>query len=114
MPIRGVDELRAGLRNALCWRAFSTSIFGKALYNARGDVLEKAIAYYHPHPVSTPMLCHAQGLSVIQGLSWSMWIDLIGAAVNLVLEPPADAFGWGSMPAMGIEGSAWKASWRSW
>lgn len=86
---------------------FAASIF--ELYNAKGPVLEKAIAYYHIRSIGHPIVLATFALTGafrgIQNLSWSMWISLIGAAVNLALNPLL-IFGWGPIPRMGIEGSA--------
>ncbi len=79
------------------------------LYNADGAVLQKAISYYHIRSIGHPIVLATFALTGafrgIQNLSWSMWISLIGAAVNLVLNPLL-IFGWGPVPRMGIEGSA--------
>jgi multidrug resistance protein, MATE family len=88
--------------------AFSTTIF--ELYNARGEVLEKAVAYYHirsfGHPVVLATFALTGAFRGIQNLSWSMWISITGALVNLALNPLL-IFGWGPVQGMGIEGSAW-------
>ena len=41
----------------------------------------------------------------IQNMRWSMWISVIGASVNLALNPIL-IFGWGPIRPMGINGSA--------
>ena len=88
--------------------ALSTTIF--ELYNAEGEVLAKAVEYYHirsfGHPVVLATFALTGAFRGIQNLSWSMWISLIGAAVNLALNPLL-IFGWGPVQGMGIEGSAW-------
>lgn len=88
--------------------AFSTAIF--KLYNADGEVLAKAVQYYHVrsfgHPVVLATFALTGAFRGIQNLSWSMWISLVGAAVNLVLNPLL-IFGWGPVKGMGITGSAW-------
>lgn len=88
--------------------ALSTSIF--KLYNAEGEVLAKAVEYYHirsfGHPVVLATFALTGAFRGIQNLSWSMWISLIGAAVNLALNPLL-IFGWGPVAGMGIAGSAW-------
>ncbi|MBL8002942.1 MAG: MATE family efflux transporter [Flavobacteriales bacterium] len=88
--------------------AFSPAIF--KLYNAEGEVLEKAVAYYHirsfGHPVVLATFALTGAFRGIQNLSWSMWISLIGAVVNLALNPLL-IFGWGPITGMGIAGSAW-------
>ena len=92
-----------------------TSVFAEPifrLYNAEGEVLEKAVAYYRirslGHPVVLATFALTGAFRGIQNLSWSMWIGLLGAAVNLVLDPLL-IFGAGPMPAMGIAGSAWSS-----
>jgi putative MATE family efflux protein len=88
--------------------AFSTTIF--KLYNAEGEVLAKAVEYYHirsfGHPVVLATFALTGAFRGIQNLSWSMWISLIGAVVNLALNPLL-IFGWGPVAGMGIAGSAW-------
>lgn len=80
------------------------------LYNAEGEVLEKAVAYYyirsHGHPIVLATFAITGAFRGIQNLSWSMWISLAGAGVNGLLNPLL-IFGWGPIAAMGIEGSAW-------
>ena len=80
------------------------------LYNADGVVLEKAVAYFNIRSIGFPLSLATFALTGafrgIQNLSWSMWISLIGAAVNLLLNPLL-IFGWGPVHGMGIEGSAW-------
>ncbi len=87
---------------------FAEGIF--RLYNAEGEVLEKAVAYYpirsYGHPIVLATFAITGAFRGIQNLSWSMWISLAGAAVNGVLNPLL-IFGWGPVTAMGIEGSAW-------
>lgn len=86
---------------------FAEAIF--RLYNAEGEVLEKAIAYYHIRSIGHPIVLGTFALTGafrgIQNMSWSMWISLLGAAVNGVLNPLL-IFGWGPVPHLGIEGSA--------
>jgi len=90
--------------------AFAEPIF--RLYNADGEVLAKAVEYYRiraiGHPVVLAVFAITGAFRGIQNLSWSMWLSLLGAVVNLVLTPVL-IFGWGPVPAMGIAGSAWSS-----
>jgi MATE family multidrug resistance protein len=87
---------------------FAETIF--RLYNADGEVLEKAVAYYHVrslgHPIVLATFAMTGAFRGIQNMTWSMWISLAGAAVNGLLNPML-IFGWKDAPAMGITGSAW-------
>lgn len=87
---------------------FAETIF--SWYNAQGEVLEKAVSYYHirsfGHPFALATFAMTGAFRGIQNMSWSMWISLGGASVNLLLNPLL-IFGMGPIPAMGIEGSAW-------
>jgi putative MATE family efflux protein len=89
---------------------FAEGIF--RMYNAEGEVLQKAVEYYHirsfGHPIVLATFAMTGAFRGIQNLSWSMWISLAGAGVNLVLNPLL-IFGWGPVPAMGIAGSAWSS-----
>lgn len=86
---------------------FAEPIF--RLYQAQGEVLHKAVAYYHirsiGHPVVLATFALTGAFRGIQNMSWSMWISVIGASVNLVLNPLL-IFGWGPVPHLGVEGSA--------
>lgn len=92
-----------------------TSFFAEPifrLYNAEGEVLAKAVEYYQirsmGHPVVLATFAITGAFRGIQNLSWSMWIGLLGALVNLALNPLL-IFGWGPVPGMGIAGSAWSS-----
>ena len=89
---------------------FAEPIF--RLYNAEGEVLAKAVEYYRiraiGHPVVLATFALTGAFRGIQNLSWSMWLSLLGAAVNLVLNPLL-IFGWGPISGMGIAGSAWSS-----
>ena len=80
------------------------------LYNADGVILEKAVAYYqvrsYGHPIVLATFAITGAFRGIQNLSWSMWISIIGALVNGLLNPLL-IFGAGPVEAMGSEGSAW-------
>lgn len=80
------------------------------MYNAEGEVLTKAVEYYRirslGHPVVLATFAITGAFRGIQNLTWSMWIGIAGAGINLVLDPLL-IFGWGAVPAMGIAGSAW-------
>jgi putative MATE family efflux protein len=92
-----------------------TSLFAEPIfrmYNAEGDVLAKAIEYYHirsfGHPIVLATFAITGAFRGIQNLSWSMWISIAGALVNLALNPIL-IFGWGPIEGMGIAGSAWSS-----
>ena len=88
-------------------KAYAEPIF--RLYNAEGEVLAKAVAYFNLRAWGFPVVLATFALTGafrgIQNLSWNMWISITGAVVNLVLNPLL-IFGHGPFPAMGIEGSA--------
>ncbi len=87
---------------------FSEPIF--KLYNADGEVLRKAVEYYHVRSFGFPIVLATFAITGafrgIQNLNWGMWISLLGAAVNLGLNPVL-IFGHLGVPGMGIVGSAW-------
>lgn len=87
---------------------FAPTIFG--WYNAEGEVLEKAVTYYRircfGHPLALATFATTGAFRGIQNMSWSMWISLAGALVNLALNPLL-IFGAGAFAGMGIAGSAW-------
>jgi putative MATE family efflux protein len=92
-----------------------TSVFAEPifrLYNAEGEVLAKAVEYYRirsiGHPIVLATFAITGAFRGIQNLSWSMWIGLLGASVNGLLNPLL-IFGWGPVPGMGIAGSAWSS-----
>lgn len=88
--------------------AFAEPIF--RMYNADGAILEKAVEYYqirsYGHPIVLATFAITGAFRGIQNLSWSMWISVVGALVNGLLNPLL-IFGWGPVAAMGIAGSAW-------
>jgi putative MATE family efflux protein len=88
--------------------AFAEPIF--RLYNAEGQVLAKAVEYYHVrsygHPLVLATFAVTGAFRGIQNLNWGMWISIAGAVVNGLLNPLM-IFGYGPVPAMGISGSAW-------
>ncbi len=87
---------------------FAPAIFG--WYNAEGEVLDKAVGYYRircfGHPLALATFAITGAFRGIQNMSWTMWISIVGALVNLALNPLL-IFGFGDVPAMGITGSAW-------
>ncbi len=92
-----------------------TSIFAEPifrLYNADGEVLDKAVEYYRirsiGHPIVLATFAITGAFRGIQNLSWSMWISIAGALVNGALNPLL-IFGWGPVEGMGIAGSAWSS-----
>ena len=80
------------------------------MYNAEGEVLEKAVEYYRirslGHPIVLATFALTGAFRGIQNLSWGMWISIAGALVNGALNPIL-IFGYGSFEGMGIAGSAW-------
>ncbi|MBK7947033.1 MAG: MATE family efflux transporter [Flavobacteriales bacterium] len=80
------------------------------MYNAEGEVLEKAVEYYRirslGHPIVLATFALTGAFRGIQNLSWGMWICIAGALVNGALNPIL-IFGYGSFEGMGIAGSAW-------
>lgn len=108
VPIAIWMNVGLGILFHLVTGPFAEDIF--RLYNAEGAVLEKAVAYFHIRSIGFPLSLATFAMTGafrgIQNLSWSMWISLLGAAVNLALNPLL-IFGAGPIPAMGIEGSAW-------
>lgn len=78
-------------------------------YNASGRQLELTCDYFRIRafgfPISLAVYAITGAFRGLQNLKWSMWISLIGAAVNGVLNPLL-IFGYGPFPALGIEGSA--------
>ncbi len=87
---------------------FAEGIF--RLYNADGEILTKAVEYYHVrsfgHPLVLATFAMTGAFRGIQNLSWSMWISIVGALVNGALNPLL-IFGWGPVVGMGMVGSAW-------
>lgn len=88
--------------------AFAEPIF--RLYNADGEVLNKAVEYYRVRSYGFPIVLATFAITGafrgIQNLNWGMWISLLGAAVNLGLNPLL-IFGHGTSAGLGIVGSAW-------
>ncbi len=78
-------------------------------YNASGRQLELTCDYFRIRcfgfPISLAVYAFTGAFRGLQNLKWSMYISLIGAGVNLVLNPLL-IFGYGPFTAMGIEGSA--------
>lgn len=79
------------------------------LYNPDPLVLEKAIGFFRMRAIGFPIALSVFAITGafrgIQNMRWSMWISVIGATINLVLNPLL-IFGWGPIAAMGINGSA--------
>lgn len=78
-------------------------------YNASGRQLELTCDYFRVRclgfPVSLAVYALTGAFRGIQNLRWGMWISITGAVVNLALNPLL-IFGFGPVPALGIEGSA--------
>lgn len=107
VPIAIWTNIALGVAFFLITYPFAENIF--QLYNAEGDLLAKACDYFRIRSMGFPIALAVFALTGafrgLQNLKWSMWISLVGASVNLVLNPVL-IFGWGPFPAMGIEGSA--------
>lgn len=114
-------EAIAGLVPIAVWMNFLlgilflavTNLFAEGifkLYNAEGAVLEKAVMYFRVRSYGFPVVLATFAITGafrgIQNLRWGMWISLLGAVVNLILNPPL-IFGFGTMEGLGIVGSAW-------
>ncbi|MBK8498592.1 MAG: MATE family efflux transporter [Flavobacteriales bacterium] len=110
----------AGLVPMAMWTNFALGLLFLAItypfaeqifqaYNAGGRQLELTCDYFRIRslgfPISLAVYALTGAFRGLQNLRWSMWISLIGAGVNLVLNPLL-IFGYGPFPAMGIEGSA--------
>lgn len=108
VPIAVWMNFLLGLGFLLLTNIFSEDIF--KLYNAEGAVLEKAIEYFHVRSFGFPIVLATFAITGafrgIQNLNWGMWISLLGAVVNLVLNPIL-IFGYFGVDGMGIAGSAW-------
>lgn len=115
-----LDDI-AGLVPIAVWMNFGlgllflaiTNVFAEPifrLYNADGEILAKAVEYYRIRSIGHPIVLATFALTGafrgIQNLSWGMWIGIVGAAVNGLLNPLL-IFGYGPFVAMGIAGSAW-------
>jgi MATE family multidrug resistance protein len=78
-------------------------------YNASGRQLELTCEYFRVRcigfPISLAVYALTGAFRGMQNLRWGMWISIIGAVVNLALNP-VFIFGWGPVPALGLEGSA--------
>ena len=118
----GQDRLDAigGLVPIAIWMNFGLGLIFLALthtfaepifrmYNAEGEVLTKAVEYFKVRSIGFPVVLATFAVTGvfrgIQNMSWSMWTSLLGAAVNLVLNPLL-IFGMAGFPAMGVAGSA--------
>lgn len=90
--------------------AFAEDIF--RLYNADGEVLRLAVDYFHVRSFGFPFVLATFAMTGafrgIQNMRWSMWISIIGAVVNLALNPLL-IFGWNDIPALGVVGSSWSS-----
>ena len=79
------------------------------LYNPDPIVLEKAVGFFRMRafgfPIALSVFAITGAFRGIQNMRWSMWISVIGAVVNLALNPLL-IFGWGPIAPMGINGSA--------
>ncbi|HRH39217.1 MAG TPA: MATE family efflux transporter, partial [Flavobacteriales bacterium] len=86
---------------------FAEQIF--SAYNASGRMLDLTCDYFRVRcfgfPISLSVYAITGAFRGLQNLKWSMYVSLIGAAVNLALNPLL-IFGYGPFPMMGIEGCA--------
>lgn len=86
---------------------FAPHIF--TFYNPDPIVLEKAVGFYRMrawgHPIALAVFAMTGAFRGVQNMRWSMWISVIGASINIALNKLL-IFGWGPLPAMGINGSA--------
>ncbi|MCB0764798.1 MAG: MATE family efflux transporter [Flavobacteriales bacterium] len=80
------------------------------MYNAEGEILAKAVEYYHVRSYGYPLVLATFAITGafrgIQNLNWSMWISLAGALINGLLNPIL-IFGAGPVEGLGLVGSAW-------
>lgn len=108
VPIAVWMNFGLGLLFFAITNAFAEPIF--RLYNADGEILAKAVEYYRIRSIGHPIVLATFALTGafrgIQNLSWGMWIGIVGAAVNGLLNPLL-IFGYGAVDGMGIAGSAW-------
>ncbi len=78
-------------------------------YNPDPVVLEKAVGFYRMrawgHPIALAVFAMTGAFRGVQNMRWSMWISVVGAAINIALNKLL-IFGWGPVQAMGINGSA--------
>lgn len=108
VPIAVWMNFLLGILFLVLTNAFAELIF--RMYNAEGAVLEKAVMYFRVRSYGFPVVLATFAITGafrgIQNLRWGMWISLLGALVNLVLNPPL-IFGFGGIQGLGIVGSAW-------
>ncbi len=83
------------------------SIF--SLYDLQGEALDKAVGFFrlraYGFPIALMVFAMTGAFRGIQNMRWTMWISVIGASINIALNKLL-IFGWGPVPAMGINGSA--------
>ena len=108
VPIAVWMNFGLGLAFFALTSSFAEPIF--RLYNAEGEVLEKAVLYFRVRSLGFPVVLATFALSGVfrgvQNMRWNMWTSLAGAGVNLALNPVL-IFGLLGFPALGIAGSAW-------
>lgn len=84
--------------------------FLEELYEAKNELLFKANQYFSIRLYSLPIVMATYTIFGIfrgvQNTAWTMGVSLAGGIVNLILDI-IFIFGFGSIPAMGIEGAAW-------
>ena len=107
VPIAAWTNFGLGLAFIGITYPFAERIF--EAYNASGRQLELTCDYFRMRclgfPISLAVYALTGAFRGIQNLRWGMWISIVGAAVNLALNPLL-IFGFGPVPALGIEGSA--------
>ncbi len=108
VPIAIWMNVLLGIGFFVLTNVFAEPIF--KLYNADGEILRKAVEYYHirsyGYPIVLATFVITGAFRGIQNMNWGMWISILGAVVNLALNPVL-IFGFGTIAGMGIAGSAW-------
>lgn len=99
------------LGSAIWWVSSSWAGELLMLYNAEDEVLRNAVDYFEIRVTAFPLMFVTYMLfGVIQGLQntrWTMWIVLMGAGLNLILDLVLVYGIEGFVPAMGVKGAAW-------
>lgn len=108
IPQAMVMNILLGLLLVAITYPLATPIF--KLYHAHGEVLEYATSYYQirtwGYPITLATFILFGVFRGLQNTSWAMQISLIGGVVNLVADYVL-IFGFGPIPAFGVEGAAY-------